>query len=110
MPINVNYPLLYLHYHHSSSSPNRQNGIAAMIGPQSAESALHVQSICDAKEMPYIETRWDPVTKMSPLSVHPDPLTLGMVFVDLVKAFEWKSFTVLFENGKFCLFKRRDEN
>lgn len=82
--------------------PNTHQGISAIIGPQSAQSALHVQSICDAKEMPHIETRWDPFAPpvSSSLNVHPDPVTMGHAFVDLVKAFEWKSFTILYENGK----------
>lgn len=78
-----------------------QNKIGAIIGPQNTQSALHVQSICDAKEMPHIETRWDPVNKMSSINLYPEPLTLGKVFVDLVAVFEWKSFTILYENGKF---------
>lgn len=80
-------------------------GVAAVIGPQSAQNSLHVQSICDAKEMPHIETRWDPITKMPTLNIYPDPPTLAKVFVDIVKAFEWKSFTILYENGKIKFFE-----
>lgn len=61
---------------------------------------MHVQSICDAKELPHIETRWDPVNKMASINTFPDPHTLSNVFSDLVKAFEWESFTIIYENGK----------
>lgn len=56
--------------------------------------------MCDAKEMPHIETRWDPISKLAPLNIHPDPLTMARVFEELVQAFEWTSFTILYENGK----------
>ena len=34
-------------------------GVAALFGPTSPFTAHHVQSICDSKEIPHIETRWD---------------------------------------------------
>uniref|UniRef100_A0A8W7PVP5 Ionotropic glutamate receptor C-terminal domain-containing protein n=1 Tax=Anopheles coluzzii TaxID=1518534 RepID=A0A8W7PVP5_ANOCL len=38
-----------------------KTGVAGIFGPSSPKSALHVQSVCDEKEMPHIETRWDAV-------------------------------------------------
>ena len=32
-------------------------GVAALFGPNSPYTAHHVQSICDSKEIPHIETR-----------------------------------------------------
>ena len=34
-------------------------GVAALFGPNSPYTAHHVQSICDSKEIPHIETRYD---------------------------------------------------
>ncbi|GAB0095911.1 Ionotropic glutamate receptor [Sergentomyia squamirostris] len=77
-----------------------RTGIAGIIGPQSPQSSVHVHSICDAKEMPHIQTRWDHFTTTPyALSVHPDPHTLAQVFVDMVKAWGWKEFTILYENA-----------
>ena len=70
-----------------------------IFGPTSPEAAIHVQSICDAKEMPHIETRYDADTKSPMVNLHPHPSSLGKVFVDLVNAWNWKSFTILYENG-----------
>ena len=36
-----------------------RSGVAALFGPQSGTTSSHVQSICDAMEIPHIETRWD---------------------------------------------------
>ncbi|XP_059617774.1 uncharacterized protein LOC132262512 [Phlebotomus argentipes] len=82
-----------------------KSGVAAIIGPQSPVSAVHVQSICDAKEMPHIETRWEPVATagMPSLNIHPHAQTLSRVFVDLVRAFDWKSFTIVYENAPYLV-------
>ncbi|XP_055610691.1 glutamate receptor ionotropic, kainate 2 isoform X2 [Uranotaenia lowii] len=76
-----------------------KTGVAAIFGPSSPKSALHVQSICDEKEMPHIETRWDAHTKLPTLNIHPYPTILGRVLLDLVVAFDWKDFTIIYESG-----------
>lgn len=77
--------------------------MAGIIGPQAPTSAVHVQSICDAKEMPHIDTRFDPMggSMSASINIHPDPQTLAQVYVHLMQAFDWASFTILFENGTF---------
>ncbi len=35
-----------------------RSGVAALFGPQSGTTSSHVQSICDAMEIPHIETRY----------------------------------------------------
>ncbi|XP_055684020.1 glutamate receptor ionotropic, kainate 2-like [Lutzomyia longipalpis] len=75
-------------------------GIAGIIGPQSPHSSVHVHSICDAKEMPHIQARWDPIGSTPyAVNIHPDPQTFARAFVDLVQAWEWKEFTILYENA-----------
>uniref|UniRef100_A0A182K4K3 Uncharacterized protein n=1 Tax=Anopheles christyi TaxID=43041 RepID=A0A182K4K3_9DIPT len=76
-----------------------KTGVAGIFGPSSPKSALHVQSVCDEKEMPHIETRWDAYTKLPTLNLHPHPHIMSRVFLDLVVAFEWKDFTILYESG-----------
>ncbi|KAL0275560.1 UNVERIFIED_CONTAM: hypothetical protein PYX00_003377 [Menopon gallinae] len=74
-------------------------GVAAIFGPESPETATHVQSICDAKEIPHIETRWDPNqrSKLCSLNVYPHPASLSQALVDVVKAWRWKTFTVIYQ-------------
>ncbi|XP_039445715.1 glutamate receptor ionotropic, kainate 2 isoform X2 [Culex pipiens pallens] len=76
-----------------------RSGVAAIFGPNSPKAAVHVQSICDEKEMPHIETRWDAYTRLPTINIHPHPHILGRVFLDLVVAFEWKDFTIIYESG-----------
>ena len=57
--------------------------MAAIFGPQSNEAASHVQSICDAFEMPHIETKWDyKIRKENYLiNLYPHPGTLSRVSI-----------------------------
>lgn len=57
------------------------DGVAAIIGPQSPQSASYVQSVCDAVEVPHIETTGDYRTLPGKFSVnlYPHPSTLAMV-------------------------------
>ena len=58
-----------------------EQGVAAIFGPQTPSTSAHVQSICDAMEMPHIETRWDYRLKRDDYSVnvHPHPSSLSKV-------------------------------
>ena len=47
-----------------------KSGVAAIIGPESGTTSSTVQSVCDAKEVPHIETRWDIVVKGDRSSVN----------------------------------------
>jgi glutamate receptor, ionotropic, invertebrate len=77
-----------------------KNGISGIVhGPLAANSAVHVQSICDTKEMPLIETRFDYYTQQPIINLHPHPETLGKMFFELVEAWEWEEFTVVYESA-----------
>ncbi|XP_058444442.1 glutamate receptor ionotropic, kainate 2 isoform X2 [Malaya genurostris] len=76
-----------------------RSGVAAIFGPISPRSAVHVHSICDEKEMPHIETRWNAHSQLPTLNIHPHPHIMARVFLDLVVAFEWKDFTIIYESG-----------
>lgn len=56
-------------------------GVAAIFGPASDVSAAHMQAICDALEIPHIETRWEYRLTRDPYSVnlYPHPLSLSRV-------------------------------
>lgn len=75
-------------------------GVVAILGPSSEENANGVQSVCDAKDIPYIETRLheQEQNKTSLVNFYPFPGRLRKVFVDVVKKFEWKQLTILYED------------
>ncbi|CAG7824227.1 unnamed protein product [Allacma fusca] len=86
-----------------------KGGVAAVFGPQTHESASHVQSICDAYEMPHVETKWDyRIRKENYLiNLHPHPSTLSRAINDLVEAFAWDKYVIIYEDED-SLFKLQD--
>lgn len=77
-------------------------GIAAVFGPISEISRAHVQSLCNAFEIPHIQGVWDSRVPREyySISVYPDHDELGRAFADLIKHWEWKTFTVIYEDGE----------
>nr|CAD7395568.1 unnamed protein product [Timema cristinae] len=79
-------------------------GVAGIFGPTSDETSDAVQSICDVKDVPHIETSWDlnqlvglpNVTTNSAVS---KALGIANLFVDLVRNWEWKSFTIIYDDS-----------
>ncbi|XP_025016477.1 glutamate receptor ionotropic, kainate 2 isoform X1 [Tetranychus urticae] len=76
-------------------------GVAAILGPLSDSTSMHVQSICDALEIPHIETRWDISSHREELSInlYPKPAVLARAYIDLVKYLGWKQFCVAYEDN-----------
>lgn len=70
----------------------------AILGPSSSDSSSHIQNICDDKEIPLIETRFEAFTNNISVNLHPHPSVLEEAFIDLIDALEWKKFTLLIEN------------
>ncbi|XP_049845015.1 glutamate receptor ionotropic, kainate 2 isoform X4 [Schistocerca gregaria] len=79
-----------------------RSGVAAIFGPQSGQTASHVQSICDTMEIPHLETRWDYRLRRESclVNLYPHPTALSKAYVDLVRAWGWKSFTIIYENNE----------
>lgn len=75
-----------------------QHGALGILGPTSQESSLHVQSICDAKEIPLVETRIDGQSKHH-INLHPSPEDLGRAYLDIINEFNWHGFTILYEDS-----------
>lgn len=78
-----------------------RTGLSAVFGPTTASSAQHAQNVCDAKELPYVDFRGDAETRPPVVSMWPHPDALAPAFVELVRAWQWTSFTVLYETGPF---------
>jgi hypothetical protein len=56
-------------------------GVAGIFGPQSEDTAEHVQSVCDTMEIPHIEMRWDLSQRRGACAVNlfPHPSVLARV-------------------------------
>lgn len=74
----------------------------AIFGPLNDISAMQVKSICDALEIPHIETRYNFELQRTDLSINlfPRPPILIKTYIDLVKAWDWKSFAIVYENNE----------
>lgn len=59
---------------------------------------MHVRSICDAKEMPMIETRIDSSSRHV-INLHPHPDDLGRAYLEIVHAAGWEGFTILYQSA-----------
>lgn len=71
-----------------------------IFGPRSISSAFHAMNICDAKEIPYINTYMDEdaTSKSTVLNMHPHLSTLTQLLLDFVNASDWKRATILYES------------
>ncbi|KAL1436205.1 hypothetical protein MTO96_010942 [Rhipicephalus appendiculatus] len=61
---------------------------------------MHVQSICDALDVPHIEMRWDFQLQRDDLSINlfPKPAVLAKAYVDLIKTWGWNRFALVYED------------
>ncbi|KAG5882512.1 hypothetical protein JTB14_033313 [Gonioctena quinquepunctata] len=77
-------------------------GVVAIFGPRSFDNINIVQSICDSKEVPHIITRWNnwPLRDSSEINFYPHPPLLTKAYFDILMAWEWKTFTVLYEDDE----------
>ena len=82
----------------SISNQTFQNKVIGIIGPSSPESAIHVRSLCDTKEIPLIETTNDGSSKHT-INLHPTPEGLGMVYLDMINAWDWNGFTIIYQDA-----------
>lgn len=57
------------------------SGVAGIFGPYSDATSDHVQSICDAMEIPHIEMRWDSRQRRGSclVNLYPHPSTMTKV-------------------------------
>nr|XP_036869132.1 glutamate receptor ionotropic, kainate 1 isoform X5 [Manis javanica] len=78
-------------------------GVAALFGPSHSSSVSAVQSICNALEVPHIQTRWKhPAVDNKDLfyiNLYPDYAAISKAVLDLVLYYNWKTVTVVYEDS-----------
>lgn len=97
-----------------------RNGVAAVLGPSSATTSSHIQSICDALEIPHVETQCHSRLHRAQyaINLHPHPSSLSKVigellfiylyplltflvlkaYFDIVRGWNWTHFAILYED------------
>lgn len=79
-----------------------RSGVVAIFDPLKGAISRHVAKVCDTLEVPHIETRWDFQSLRDDLSInlYPRPSVLARAYVDLVKAWGWDKFVILYEDNE----------
>ncbi|XP_070509681.1 glutamate receptor ionotropic, kainate 2 [Chironomus tepperi] len=84
-----------------------ENGVTAIFGPPS-DSLLgpHIQSICEALDIPHIETRFDidHGAKEFSINLFPHQKKLNDAILDTVKYLNWTRYAIIYEG----VFKQQD--
>lgn len=79
-------------------------GVVGILGPTTPENYNAVRSVCDAKEIPLLEVHPElQVVKGNNLNVHPSPQALSLAYIDILLKWQWKSFTILYEDDESLL-------
>uniref|UniRef100_A0A2I3FZW2 Glutamate receptor n=1 Tax=Nomascus leucogenys TaxID=61853 RepID=A0A2I3FZW2_NOMLE len=78
-------------------------GVAALFGPSHSSSISAVQSICNALEVPHIQTRWKHPSvdnkDLFYINLYPDYAAISRAILDLVLYYNWKTVTVVYEDS-----------
>ncbi|XP_035215998.1 glutamate receptor ionotropic, kainate 2-like isoform X2 [Stegodyphus dumicola] len=63
---------------------------------------MHMQSICDSLEVPFIDSRWDYWLKRDHLSInlYPHPSVLSSAFIHLINIWGWRDFFLVYEEDE----------
>ena len=89
-------------------------GITAIFGPSSILTSGITTSICESLEIPHIITHWNPEIlgprrqkENMTINIYPDTEVLSHAFAELIVDYDWKSYTIIYENNE-NLMKLKD--
>lgn len=51
--------------------------------------------------MPIIQSIWDPHVQIPTINLHPHPDVLGEIILEIIKSYEWTTFTILYESAQW---------
>ncbi|KAG7270576.1 hypothetical protein CRUP_000141, partial [Coryphaenoides rupestris] len=78
-------------------------GVVAVFGPSHSSSLSAVQSVCNALEVPHIQTRWKHPSVDNKdsffINLHPEYTAVARAVLDVVTFFKWKKLTVVYEDS-----------
>ncbi|XP_066507144.1 glutamate receptor ionotropic, kainate 1 isoform X2 [Hoplias malabaricus] len=78
-------------------------GVAAVFGPAHSSSVSAVQSICNALEVPHIQTHWKHPSVDNKdtffINLYPEHTSISRAILDVVTYYKWKSITVVYEDS-----------
>uniref|UniRef100_A0A673CDU9 Glutamate receptor n=1 Tax=Sphaeramia orbicularis TaxID=375764 RepID=A0A673CDU9_9TELE len=78
-------------------------GVGAVFGPSHSSSVSAVQSICNALEVPHIQTRWKHPSVDNKdnfyINLYPEYASISRSVLDIVQYYKWKTVTVVYEDA-----------
>ncbi|KAM8835682.1 glutamate receptor ionotropic, kainate 1 isoform 2-T2 [Synchiropus picturatus] len=78
-------------------------GVVAVFGPSHSSSVSAVQSICNALEVPHIQTRWKHPSVDNRdtffINLFPEYTAVARAVLDVVTFFKWRRLTVIYEDS-----------
>ena len=79
-----------------------EHGAQAIFGPSDPHLGAHVQSICDALEIPHLEARIDMDNEYKPFSVnvYPPIDMINQAFIDVMFFFNWTKVAIIYEEDQ----------
>ncbi|XP_030751455.1 glutamate receptor ionotropic, kainate 2-like isoform X5 [Sitophilus oryzae] len=96
---------------HASKKACRQvqNGVYAVFGPSDPLLGSHIHSICDALDIPHLETRIDLETDVKEFSInlYPAQNLLNSAFEDVMSFLNWTKVAIIYEED-YGLIKLRE--
>lgn len=74
-------------------------GIQAIFGPSDPVLGAHIQSICEALDVPHLETRIDfePTSKELSINLHPSQEHMNKAFKDVMSFLNWTKVAIIYE-------------
>ena len=84
------------------------SGVSAIFGPSDALLGNHIQSVCDALDIPHLEARLELEQQEREVSInlYPPPSLIGDALRDLIRYLNWTRVAVIYEDD-MCELKRR---
>lgn len=77
-------------------------GVQAIFGPSDPLLGPHVQSICDALDIPHLETRLELESRSGgnelSINLHPSQDTLNAAYKDLMRFLNWTKVAIVYED------------
>ncbi|XP_022900361.2 glutamate receptor ionotropic, kainate 2-like [Onthophagus taurus] len=76
--------------------------VIGILVTSNRENTDPVQSICDLKEIPMLEVRWNDRLSRggTSINIYPHPPSLSKAYVDIIKFWKWDEFTILYEDNE----------
>lgn len=86
-----------------------ESGVQAIFGPSDPVLGAHIQSICEALDVPHIESRVDlePLSKELSINLHPSQENMNKAYKDLMTFLNWTKVAIIYEEdyGKWNIAK-----